>query len=241
MQETDPDLEQTMDPKVAEAMSKLTPDDLVAKYRTDMGIDLPEMPSHKVLHVLDWNSMKDRLCLKVLASDVTEIDATSDNTREFSAFMCNTMYANNGIGLAASQVDVPLRMFIMDVTQDKGFGKCPRVIINPEIVKMENKVVTTEGCLSVPGLPVDIARWNDITIKCKDLNWTDMEYDFNGLEAHAVQHEMDHLIGQCIVDHLSPLMRDMYARKVQKIKRQAKAIAKQMHKDGVMPEGGFKV
>lgn len=240
MQETDPMLDQEMDPKVAEALGKLTPDDLVAKYRTDMGVDLPEISSHKILHVLDWNTMADRLCLKSFAKDVDEIDAKSDNTREFAAYLCNTMYANNGIGVAAMQVDVPLRMFVMDVTQNEGFGKCPRVIINPELVKMENKVVTTEGCLSCPGLPVDIERWDKITLKCKDLNWVDIEYDFEGLEAHAVQHEMDHLIGQCIIDKLSPLMRDMYARKVQKIKRQAKAIAKKMYKDGVMPEGGVK-
>jgi peptide deformylase len=230
-----------MDPKVAEALSKLTPDDLVAKYKTDMGVDLPEMPSHKILHVLDWNTMKDRMALKTFASHVSEVDATSDNTREFAAFMCNTMYANNGVGLAATQVDVPLRLFVMDATQDQGFGKCPRVIINPEIEVMDIKVDTTEGCLSCPGLPVDVQRWDNITLKCKDLNWTDMEYEFSGLEAHVVQHEMDHLIGQCIIDTLSPLKRDMYARKIEKIKRHAKAIAAQMHKDGVMPEEGFKV
>lgn len=221
--------------QVEEAIGKLEPDDLVAKFVTDTGFELPEIPSHQILHVLDWNTMSDRLELKLFASNVHEVDGTSDNTKEFVAYMCNTMYANNGIGLAATQVAVPLRLFVMDCTQEHGFGKCPRVMINPALKSFEDKVDQTEGCLSVPALPVEVKRWNKVVVTCKDLEWQNREYTFEGMEAHAVQHEMDHLIGTTIIDSLPKLAQDMYGRKVQKIKRQAKAIAKDMQKRGAVP------
>lgn len=222
--------------EVEEALKNLKPEDLVAKFRTDMGIDLPEIQSSKILEVLDWTTMSHRMSLKTIGELVSKREATSTNTKEFASFLCNTMYANNGIGLAATQVNVPLRMFVMDCTQEEGFGKCPRIILNPVYDTASDKVTDTEeGCLSVPGLAVPMHRSDEITVTGRDLNWGPLEYTFTGIEAHAVQHEIDHLNGICIIDSLSKLKRDMYLSKIQKIKRQAKKLAKQMYNQGLSP------
>lgn len=205
---------------------------LATKFKTDMGIDLPEIPENDVLKVLDWNTDSEKRTLNCMSTNISKMVAESDETKKLAALMCNTMYAEQGIGLAGVQVNVPLNIFVMDCSYDK-FGYAPRVILNPSIVEtIGDKVKSQEGCLSVPGFSEEIDRYQKIRVQGKDLNWEDVEYIFEGLEAFCAQHEMDHLNGRCCISYSSLLKQDMYSRKVKKIKRKAKMLAEQYMKYG---------
>jgi peptide deformylase len=129
--------------------------------------------------------------------------------------MKETMYAAPGCGLAAPQIGVGLRIFIVDTASEDEPSDL-RVFINPEVVAREGKVVWEEGCLSFPGVHEDIERAAKVTVKALDERGAPVELVAEGLLGVAVQHENDHLDGVLMIDHMSVLKRRLALRKLQK-------------------------
>jgi peptide deformylase len=127
--------------------------------------------------------------------------------------MFETMYAAPGIGLAAPQVDVQLRLLVIDVSEERNQ---PLVLINPEILAREGVEVTEEGCLSVPGIYDQVQRAARVRVRAQDRNGEVFERDYEGTLAVCVQHEMDHIDGKLFVDYLSDLKRERIRKKLQK-------------------------
>ena len=132
--------------------------------------------------------------------------------------MLETMYAANGIGLAATQVNQHIRLLVLDISEDRGQ---PGIYINPEILSQEGEQVCEEGCLSVPGVFANVKRAEHVRIRAQDRNGEYFEEEAQGLRAVCLQHEIDHLNGRLFVDYLSPLKRRMMKKKLEKGRRQA--------------------
>ena len=133
--------------------------------------------------------------------------------------MFETMYSVRGVGLAAPQIGVNLRLSVVDVVGDKSQQL---VLANPEIISEEGRCEYQEGCLSVPGVYDKVTRAERVTLRAQDRvgNWFEMHGD--GLLGECFQHEIDHLNGKLFVDLLSPLKRAMARRKVDKFRRHEK-------------------
>jgi peptide deformylase len=153
--------------------------------------------------------------LRTVAKPVSAFDQA---LRELVQDMGETMYAENGIGLAATQVDVHQRVLVMDTSETRDQL---RVYINPELLHSEGTQVYEEGCLSVPGIYANVERAEQVRVRAVDTEGQVFEQDLDGLEAVCVQHEMDHLAGKLFVDYLSPLKRQMVRKKLEKQRRQA--------------------
>jgi len=132
--------------------------------------------------------------------------------------MTETMYAANGIGLAATQVNTHKRLLVLDVSENQDQ---PRVYVNPEIVDQSGEQTHEEGCLSVPGIYASVKRAENIRVKAQDSDGNSFEEQLEGLHAVCIQHEMDHLIGRLFVDYLSPLKRNMVRKKLEKQRKVA--------------------
>lgn len=158
--------------------------------------------------------------LKQRSAPVTVFD---DGLAQFVADMFQTMYAENGIGLAAVQVGVLKRILVADVTwRSNGSDGEKHVLINPEILESSDEPLPyKEGCLSFPDQFAQVVRPAFVRVKYQDVSGKSHESAWNGLLATCVQHEIDHLNGITFVDHLTPMKRDMILRKVQKIKKSA--------------------
>jgi peptide deformylase len=150
------------------------------------------------------------------------VEVVDDSIRSLVADMFETMYAAPGIGLAAAQVDVPIRLLVMDLgdgppdAEGKGTPN-PRVFINPEILDPSADVsIYNEGCLSVPDQYADVERPAAISARWLDAEGCPHEERLEGLLATCLQHEMDHLNGVLFIDHLSRLKREMVMRKLEK-------------------------
>lgn len=149
------------------------------------------------------------------------IDSVDAALKAFMADMVDTMYANNGIGLAAVQVGVMKRVAVIDL-DPKGPDSKVIYLINPEIVSSsDEETVYNEGCLSVPEFWDDLARPAKVTVRYRDENFKPQEVKADGLFATALQHEIDHINGMLFIDHLSKLKRGMAIRKSAKAKRRA--------------------
>ena len=146
------------------------------------------------------------------------VEAVDKRIRQLIDDMFETMYEAPGIGLAATQVDVHLRLLVLDVSED---NTQPMVFINPEILSAEGSQVYQEGCLSVPGIYADIERANSICVRALDRDGQSFEISTEGLLAVCIQHEMDHLAGKVFVDYLSPLKRELAKKKLAKQRRLA--------------------
>ena len=132
--------------------------------------------------------------------------------------MLETMYEANGIGLAASQVDVHERLVVIDISQERNQ---PLVLINPEIVwASEEKHLNEEGCLSVPGIYDGVERSSAIKATAVDRSGERRSIEAEGLLAVCIQHEMDHLLGKVFVQYLSPLKRNRIKTKMLKLARE---------------------
>lgn len=154
--------------------------------------------------------------LRKISDPVEQVDAS---VLKLMDDMLETMYAAPGIGLAAIQVGVPRRIVVIDPA-DEGEPKKPLFLINPEIVKLGSTTRPyEEGCLSIPDVRVEIERPETVTIRYVDRDGKEKELAADGLLATAIQHELDHLDGQLIIDFLSRLKRDMIIRKFKKTKR----------------------
>src|SRR5262249_52573624 len=121
--------------------------------------------------------------------------------------MVDLMYAAKGIGLAANQVALPFRFFVLNLTADPQQKDQEKVFINPEIVKRHSSVEDEEGCLSLPGLYAKVRRAREIRVRAYDLEGDLVEHEADDLFSRAVQHEMDHLDGQVFIDYLEPQAR----------------------------------
>jgi len=153
--------------------------------------------------------------LTTVASDV---DIFDEALKKLVQDMSETMYSANGIGLAATQVNVHKRLLVLDVSENQDQ---PRVYINPKILNTEGDQVHEEGCLSVPGIYANVKRAENITIRAQDSDGNTFEEQAEGLHAVCIQHEMDHLIGRLFVDYLSPLKRNMVRKKLEKQRKVA--------------------
>ena len=141
---------------------------------------------------------------------------------ELAANLLETMYAANGIGLAAPQVDVHQRVVVMDLHQEEA-PRAPQVLVNPEVLQASTETVTmSEGCLSVPAAYEEVARPARITVRYQDLDGATRTRECTGLAAACWQHEIDHLDGVLFVDHLNRLMRDRIIQRLVKERRRAR-------------------
>ncbi|QHS10637.1 peptide deformylase [Sinimarinibacterium sp. NLF-5-8] len=127
--------------------------------------------------------------------------------------MFETMYDAPGVGLAATQVGVALRLAVMDCADDKSAPE-PMVIINPEVSDPQDAEIMEEGCLSIPGVGDKVERYNRLTLKALDRHGKPFELHAQGLMAQAIQHEIDHLDGKLYIDKLSSLKRDRLLKKL---------------------------
>lgn len=135
--------------------------------------------------------------------------------------MIQTMYAAPGIGLAAPQVGVPLRIFVADVSVGRNPGDL-LTFINPEFVERDGMQLEEEGCLSVPGFNATVARPSRARVKGLDRDGREQIVEGTGLLARCFQHEMDHLDGTLFVDRLRGLQKDLIVRKIKKLTRAGK-------------------
>ena len=136
--------------------------------------------------------------------------------QRFVKDMFDTMYDDEGCGLAAPQVGSQQRLFVMDTSQNQ---TAPICMINPEIVHQEALIISDEGCLSFPGVYAQVDRFKTITVQFQDVNGQANELTLDGLAANCVQHELDHLNGILFIDHLSKLKRDRILKKLEKVQR----------------------
>jgi len=149
--------------------------------------------------------------LRTIAKDVTEFD---DNLLTLIDDMLETMYDAPGIGLAASQVDVHIRLITIDLSDE---GDDPLVLINPSIeILDEDSDKMQEGCLSIPGFYEEIVRPKHIRVHTQDVKGEEYSFEATDLLAVCIQHEMDHLNGKLFVDYLSKLKRNRIKSKLEK-------------------------
>ena len=157
--------------------------------------------------------------LHTVAKPVQAVDA---RIRGLVADMLETLYDANGIGLAATQVDVHERLVVIDVSEERNE---PLVLINPEIVwASEEKQVGDEGCLSVPGIYDGVERSREVRVRALDGEGQAREISADGILAVCIQHEMDHLLGKVFVEYLSPLKRNRIKTKMMKARREAEKV-----------------
>jgi len=163
------------------------------------------------LHILRYPDPR----LHTIAKPVAQVDA---RIRQLVDDMLETMYAAEGVGLAATQVDVHERVLVIDTSDTRND---PRVLINPELIaQSEEMSFSDEGCLSVPTIYDKVARHARVTVRALNRAGESHEFDADGLLAICVQHEMDHLLGKVFVEYLSPLKRDRIKNKMLKKARE---------------------
>lgn len=149
------------------------------------------------------------------------VDAVDERVRVLVADMLETMYHAQGIGLAATQVDVHERVIVIDVSEARNE---PMVLINPELLwASAERVKGDEGCLSVPGIYDGVERATEVRVRALDAQGEAREIAAEGLLAVCIQHEMDHLVGKVFVDYLSPLKRGRIKSRLLKAEREERA------------------
>lgn len=155
-------------------------------------------------------------CLSTPCVDIEEI---TPEIHTIATKMLAKMYVKNGIGLAAPQVGINKRMFVIDVSPD---GTAPLVFINPIVEGYGNIIKSNEGCLSLPGLVVEVERFSNVRVEYTNLSGERKNIDVVGILAKCIQHENDHLNGKMCFDDLSTLKRNILLRKMNKVVKRAK-------------------
>ena len=154
--------------------------------------------------------------LKKAAAPVADV---TDALRRLAEDMLETMYDAPGIGLAAPQVGVLTRLFVMDCAE-KDATPDPIVMLNPEIVASSDALnVYEEGCLSIPDIYAEVTRPAEVTMRWLDLDGNERQADFGGLHATCAQHELDHLDGRLFIDYLGSVKRMTITNKMKKLKK----------------------
>ncbi len=146
------------------------------------------------------------------------VAAVTDELRQLVDDMVETMYAAPGVGLAAVQVDVPVRVVVIDISEARN---ALLVLINPQIVEQDGEQTFEEGCLSVPGVYDEVTRAEHVTVRALDRDGRAVEREARGLLATCIQHEIDHLDGKVFVDYLSRLKQTRIRKKLEKQQRLA--------------------
>ena len=177
-----------------------------------------------MLHIVNYPHP----ALRYPSRAVTQID---DDLRATIRAMFDLMYEAKGIGLAANQVGLPFRFFVLNVTADPEQKEEEVVFINPEIVKRHSAAEDEEGCLSLPGLYGKVRRAKKIRVLAYDLGGKLVEHDANELFSRAIQHEYDHLDGKLFIDHLEPLARHSLGEKL----REFELKYRQAQQEGSIP------
>ena len=157
----------------------------------------------------------------ILHDPALPVDAMTPDVDKLIGDMIETMYAAPGVGLAAPQVGVPLRIFVVDIS----IGRDPSgllVMVNPEFVERDGMQFEEEGCLSVPGFNATVVRPTRAVVKGLDRQGDVQQIEGTGLLARAFQHEMDHLDGMLFVDRIRGIKRDLIVRKIRKLTRAGK-------------------
>jgi peptide deformylase len=162
--------------------------------------------------------------LRTRARPVPVVD---ERIRTLVADMLETMYAAPGVGLAATQVDVHLRVVVADISEEMNQ---PQVLINPEILEKDGTESGEEGCLSVPGFTESVQRARRIRVRALDRQGQPFEMTVEGLLAVCIQHEIDHLEGKLFVDYLSELKRQRIRKKLEKAARRDGAAPRERSK-----------
>lgn len=158
---------------------------------------------------------------ELLHAPARRVDAITGDITRLIDDMIETMYAAPGVGLAATQVGVPLRVFVVDISIGRDRDGLI-VMVNPEFVERDGMQLEEEGCLSVPGFNATVVRPTRAVVKGLDRDGSEHQREGVGLLARAFQHEMDHLDGTLFVDRLRGIKRDMIVRKIRKLSRTGK-------------------
>ena len=153
-----------------------------------------------------------------LEKESVEVTDFNHDLRQLAEDMLETMYAAPGVGLAAPQVGVNLRLIVVDPTGGEKQGH-QLILANPEVVERQGHQKEEEGCLSFPGITTAVDRPEKVRIKGRDLEGSGVELEAEGLMARALCHEIDHLDGVLFIDRVSALKRDMIRRKIRKLKK----------------------
>jgi peptide deformylase len=155
----------------------------------------------------------------VLRQRGSEVAEVTDETRKLIADMFETMYAEEGVGLAAPQIGESVRVIVVDARDE---GVAPFALVNPTIVQSSDETDRAEeGCLSIPGLREVVERATSVSVEGLDANGNPIRVDANDLVARILQHEIDHIDGIMFIDRVSPLKRKMLLKKWQKVKPDA--------------------
>jgi peptide deformylase len=158
----------------------------------------------------------------VLKEIAKPIDRVDDSIRRLLDDMSETMYAAEGVGLAAPQIAVGKRCLVID-TSPRQEGQKLIHLVNPRIVKSEGTTTYNEGCLSIPGEAEEVERAAKVWVRALDYHGKEFELECDGLLSIAVQHETDHLDGTLFVDHLSSLKREIIRRRMKRLKQERAA------------------
>jgi peptide deformylase len=152
----------------------------------------------------------------VLETEAKPVEKFDSELKKLVADMFESMYHAQGVGLAAPQIGISLKLAVIDVTF-KEDPKAKLVLANPEIIKIEGKQTGQEGCLSLPEFREQVTRGKSVTIRAQDVNGKWYEKTGEELLARAFQHEIDHLHGKLYITHISGLKRDLMKRKIRKL------------------------
>lgn len=152
----------------------------------------------------------------ILRSKTLPVEKVDDEIRKMVNDMFETLKAEGALGLAANQVGINKRIFVMDDSEQMNNPQC---FINPEVVEERGSIEFTEGCLSFPGIYPKVTRPNYVKIKALDQNGKEVFKEAEGYNAHCLLHEIDHLNGITFLDYLSPLKRKMAEKKFAKLQR----------------------
>ena len=152
---------------------------------------------------------------KVLRQKTAKVEEITDEIRRLGQEMLQAMYEERGVGLAAPQIGISKRILVLDGTSvDPAIQ--PMVLINPEISDREGEEVGREGCLSLPGIEVEVKRSQKIHVRAKSPEGKTLEFDAKGFFARIIQHEADHLDGVLLIDYLNPMERILAIWKLRK-------------------------
>lgn len=155
----------------------------------------------------------------VLRQKVEPVTCFDESLRQLAVDLAETMYAAPGAGLAANQIGVCKRVVVIDVSRDEDEKK-HLVLVNPEIIEKEGCQVEEEGCLSVIDLTANVERFKKLLVRAQDLDGKAWEFPAEDFFARVIQHELDHLNGILFIDHLSPLKRTLYKKRLKKLLRE---------------------
>lgn len=165
-----------------------------------------------VLEVLHFPDAR----LRTIAAPVAVVN---DDIRTLVKDMLDTMYAEEGIGLAATQVNRHIRLLVMDLSEERNQ---PLVFINPTVVEADGHQLYEEACLSVPGAKAEVERAQHVIVKALNEQGEEFTWEAQGLQAVCLQHEMDHLVGKLFIDHLSAFKRKRIEDRLKKEQKRAK-------------------